>query len=227
MNYQIVIPARGGSKRLPGKNLKILGQYPLIAHTILFALESFSKENVWVNTDDIEIANVAEFYGAQVTFRPLELGFDTISTVDVLNYQIDLFQKNRINCDAVILLQATNPIRPKRLIENAIYFFEKENRDSLASFSRLNKKYGRIINTSFIPMNYVPGQRMQDIEPDYFENGLIYITKSESIINKLVITNDVYPMIIDGLESLVDIDDANDLIFAEFVYNKIIKIKKT
>ncbi len=225
MNYQIVIPARGGSKRLPGKNLKILGQYPLIAHTILFALESFSKENIWVNTDDLEIAKVAEFFGAQVTFRPIELGLDAVSTVDVLNYQLDLFQKNKINCDAIILLQATNPFRPKRLIENSIIFFEKENRGSLASFSRLNRKYGRIINSNFIPMNYFPGQRMQDIEPDYFENGLIYITRSECILNKLVITNDVYPMIVDGLESLVDIDDSNDLIFAEFVYNKLIKQK--
>lgn len=223
MIYQIVIPARGGSKRLPGKNLRLLGNHPLIVHTILFALESFPKESIWVNTDDLGIAETASLYGVQITFRPIELGFDTVSTVDVLSYQVDEFKKNNINCDAIILLQATNPFRPNGLIEDSICFFENEKRGSLASFSSLNRKYGKIKNNYFSPINYVPGQRMQDIEPEYFENGLIYITKKEYIMNKLVVTNDVYPLLIDSLESLVDIDEASDLLFAEFVFNQIKK----
>lgn len=212
-----MIPARGGSKRLPGKNINILGKYPLIVHSIIYALESFPKENIWVNTDDELIAEVAKQYSVNITWRPEELGTDTASSAAVLCFQISEFQKANILCDAIILLQVTNPVRPKGMIENAIHFFEKENRESLASFSRLNKKYGKIVNSVYTPVNYFPGQRMQDIEPDYFENGLIYISKTSAILNKVVITNDVYPLVIDGIECLVDIDEADDMLFAEFV----------
>ena len=225
MNYQIVIPARGGSKRFPGKNIKLLGEYPLIVHSILYALESFPKENVWVNTDDEQIAEVAKQYSVNITWRPEELGTDTASTADVLRFQCEEFLKNGIPCDAVILLQATNPLRPKGMIEKATACFENEKRDSLASFSRLNKKYGKIQKGNYSPVNYFPGQRMQDIDPDYYENGLIYITKTSAILNKVVITNDVYPMVIDGIETAVDIDEADDMLFAEYVlHQKRIKI---
>lgn len=217
MNYQIIIPARGGSKRFPKKNIHLLNGVPLIAHSILFALKSFDKTNIWVNTDDDEIVLVADFYGVNITLRPKELGSDTASTADVLYFQNTFFKDNNIPCDAMILLQATNPIRPQNLIHSAISEFEKNNRNSLASFSSLNRKFGKINNSFYTPTNYKPGQRMQDIEPDYFENGLIYITNIASIQQKEIITSDVFPLLIDGEESLVDIDEPKDILFAEFL----------
>jgi N-acylneuraminate cytidylyltransferase len=223
MNYQIVIPARGGSKRFPRKNIYPLNGLPLIDHSILFALRTFNKTYIWVNTDDDEIALVAQNYGVNITKRPKDLGSDTASTADVLFFQSRFFQENNIACDAMILLQVTNPIRPQNLIESAIKEFEKNNRNSLASFSILNRKFGKIKDSFYTPTNYSPGQRMQDIEPDYYENGLIYITKKESINKKEILTSDVFPLLMDCEESLVDIDEPKDILFAEFLLkNKII-----
>jgi CMP-N-acetylneuraminic acid synthetase len=221
MNYQVVIPARGGSKRFPRKNVIDFCGKPLIAHTIEYALNSFSSNKIWVNTDDEEIRQIALGYGIEVTIRPDSLGSDISSTVDVLSFQCQQFKKDSILCDAIILLQATNPIRPIELIFDCIKNFERTSRGSLASFSKLNKKYGRIKDDYFKPKNYIPGQRMQDIVPDYFENGLIYITKIENLIKGEVITKDVFPFIYNGIESIVDIDEVNDLTFAEYVYKKL------
>jgi CMP-N-acetylneuraminic acid synthetase len=194
---------------------------PLISHTIEFALHSFSKHQIWVNTDDEEIRNIASDFGINITMRPEILGSDTASTADVLSFQCNHFKFHSILCDAVILLQATNPIRPETLIIDSIGIFEQENRKSLASFSKLSKKFGLVNENYFHPSNYQVGQRMQDIIPEYFENGLIYITKIESLLQGNVITEDVFPIIYDGIESRVDIDEVEDLIFAEFVYKKL------
>jgi CMP-N-acetylneuraminic acid synthetase len=220
LNYQVIIPARGGSKRFPGKNVHLLNGIPLIGHSILYALKSFPAENIWVNTDDKEIADVALDYGVKITIRPDDLGSDTASTADVLYYQQIVFGLNQIACDAMILLQATNPLRPAGLIEDAIGSFEKSKRNSLASFTILNRKYGKIKSDFYIPENYQPGQRMQDIEPDYFENGMIYIANKQTILNKEIITTDAFPLIQNNIESTVDIDEPADLLFAEFLLQR-------
>lgn len=220
LKYKVVIPARGGSKRFPRKNVVNFCGKPLIAHSIEYALESFSCDDIWVNTDDEEIRIIAKDYGTNITIRPESLGSDLASTANVLTFQCKQFENDSILCDAIILLQATNPIRPINLIGECIEIFEKSNRGSLACFSKLNKKYGRVKDDYFNPQNYIPGQRMQDIVPDYFENGLIYITRCDNLLNGDVITKDVFPFIYNGIESTVDIDEVDDLTFAEFVYTK-------
>jgi CMP-N-acetylneuraminic acid synthetase len=220
-SYQIIIPARGGSKRFPKKNIVSFIDKPLIAHSIEFALMSFSKENIWVNTDDDEIEKVAKQYSVQITKRPEYLGLDNTSTAEVLAYQCEIFTKNKIYFDAVILLQPTNPIRPNGLIESSIMEFELSNRGSLATFSKLNKKYGKIVESRFNPTNYNPGQRMQTIVAEYYENGLIYITKNIFLQRGLIISDDVFPYVIDKIEASVDIDEPNDLLYAEYVYESL------
>jgi len=172
LNYHIIIPARGGSKRFPKKNIHLLDGIPLISHSIKFALETFPHKNIWVNTDDHEIAKIGLSFGVNVTMRPDNLGSDTASTADVLYYQQEIFDSKQINCEAMILLQVTNPLRPRKLILDAILAFEKNKRTSLATFTKLNRKFGKIKSGYYFPENYIPGQRMQDIEPEYFENGL-------------------------------------------------------
>lgn len=218
MKYQIVIPARGGSKRFVGKNITNLNGIPLIAHSILFAKQSNPDIEVYVNTDDGEIAKVAKEYGAKITKRPESLGSDTTSSAEVLQQQLEWFESEGISCEAIILLQATNPVRPKNLLKEAISKFETANRNSLAGFSILSRKFGTIDeSTIFHPENYRPGQRMQDLTPRYFENGLIYITAAESIKSGEIITEDVFPFLIDHIACTVDIDEPDDLIYAAYI----------
>lgn len=217
MKYQVIIPARGGSKRFPKKNIQFLDGIPLVSHSVQYALKYFPKDNIWVNTDDLAIASIATSYGVQITLRPSELGSDTATTADVLFYQQSVFEKEQIICDAMILLQATNPLRPGNLLVEALELFESSGRKSLASFSLLNRKYGKIESKRYFPKNYAPGQRMQDIEQDYYENGLIYITKKEAIKNREIITSDVFPYICKGIEASVDIDEPIDMLFADFL----------
>ena len=215
MDYKIVIPARANSKRLPGKNMKLLAGKPLIQYSIDYALNQFPLDHIWVNSDDKGILDFAKKTGVQTILRPNNLANDFTSTVDVLKFQLDFFEKMNIKCDAIILLQPTNPFRNHELLKSAITKFEDNNRTSLATFSRLEKKIGKIKNNLFEPTNYYPGQRSQDLENDYFENGQLYITKSESIKLGEIITEDVFPYISDSLEATVDIDYMEDFIFAE------------
>lgn len=102
MIYHVIIPARGGSKRYPRKNIQLLNGKPLIVYSIEYALDNFDKEFIWVNTDDHEIAEIAEKYNIKVTIRPEELGRDYVSTADVLYFQSQTFLENSILCDAMI-----------------------------------------------------------------------------------------------------------------------------
>jgi len=217
MNYQVIIPARGGSKRLPGKNIMDLGGIPLICHSIRYAKKHTPISSIYVNTDDPEISKIAESEGVKITIREQGLGSDTTTTLEVLQSQLNWFKNRSIPCDAMILLQPTNPLRPDFLLKKAIEKFEESHRGSLASFSVLNRKFGKIENNHFIPQNYQPGQRMQDISPSYFENGLIYITRSDIIQEGSVISQDVFPLVIDHPYASVDIDELEDLHYASFV----------
>ena len=220
MKYIVIIPARSGSKRFPNKNIHPLNGIPLICHSINFAIINFDKCNIWVNTDSSIISDIVTPYGVNVYDRPQHLGSDYTSTIEVLKDQVESLISKNILFDAVILLQPTNPLRANSLIKEAIFKFENSNRSSLATFSKLNKKYGKIIEDFFLPTNYIPGQRMQDLSQEYFENGLIYITKVESILNNQIITSDTYPLVTEDDYSSVDIDYYEDLLFAEFLINK-------
>ncbi len=225
MKYKIIIPARGGSKRFPGKNIALLGGIPLIAHTILFCQEiNLLNAELWVNTDDVEIEKIAKSYNCNIFKRSNNLGTDFTSTAEVLKEQVESILKTEGEFDAVILLQVTNPLRLKSTLLDAIEQFESSGRTSLATFSNLNRKIGYIENGFFKPINYFPGQRMQDIKPCYYENGSIYISKVSEILKGNVIGDDVLTYIDNDEFSSIDIDEKNDLIFAEYIFEK---FKKT
>ncbi len=223
MVYKIIIPARGNSKRLPGKNMKVLGDKPLIQYSIDFALNNFSADSIWVNSDDQHIIEFSKQKGIRTLLRPDDLATDYTSTVDVLKFQVNYFKEQKIACDAIILLQPTNPFREDNLLKEAIEEFQESKRNSLATFSISEKKLGKIKGGLFKPTNYLPGQRSQDLEKEYFENGLLYITKCKSILLGEIITEDVYPLVCNDLESKVDIDYLEDFIFAEFLLKSKIK----
>jgi N-acylneuraminate cytidylyltransferase len=225
MKYKIIIPARGGSKRFPKKNIALLDGIPLIYHSILFAqnLDFIKTDDIIVNTDCIEIATLVKKINCKVYNRPKKLGSDTSSTAEVLKEQVINMLREGENFDAIILLQPTNPFRTKSLVLNAINLFEMNRCKSLVSYSILNRKFGEINCNTFRPYNYDFGQRMQDIKKFYFENGSIYITLKDELIKGNIITEDVYPYVDNHPFSSIDIDEKVDLFYAEFlIKNKIL-----
>lgn len=218
MNKTIaIIPARGGSKRLPGKNILPLGGKPLIAHSIEFAKNHSFIDEVYVSTDDAEIKKIALEYGANVVDRPISISGDYEPTITALQHVLEVVGSVVEN---VILLQATNPLRPKKLLEEAFSIFKDNKCDSLFTVSRDEHKLGKIQDNIFVPFNYKIGQRSQDLEPLYFENGLLYIAKANLIQQGILMYKNSFPMEVNHPFANVDIDTQEDFNYAEYLYNK-------
>ncbi len=212
-----VIPVRGGSKRLPKKNILPLNGIPLLVHSILYAQENLSVINeIIVSTDDIEIKKIALQYGVTVIDRPSNLSGDHTSTVAVLKHVLENYNTPVEN---VILLQATNPLRPKKMLAQAFEQYTSGNYDSLMTVSRNYEKLGEIVNKKFVPFNYTQGQRSQDLNPLYAENGLLYISKAAIIKEEKILGNENFPFIVNHPFAKVDIDVLEDLKYATFVLN--------
>lgn len=216
-----ILPARGNSKRLPGKNIKVLNGFPLVVHSILYAQKHACIDEVYVSTDDFEIKEIAIKYGAKVVDRPSALSGDFEPTVSALKHVLESIEGHVEN---VVLLQPTNPLRPADLLENAFKVFQAIKADSLFTVSRNQHKLGKITNDKFIPYNYKVGQRSQELEPLYYENGLLYISKATAILKDEIITTDAYPFEVDHPFAAVDIDTQEDFEYAEYLYNKFITL---
>jgi N-acylneuraminate cytidylyltransferase len=212
-----IIPARGGSKRLPGKNIKLLGEIPLITHSILYAKQHDFIDEVYVSTDDVAIKEIALQYGAIVIDRPQEISGDLEPTVSALKHVLQTITEE---VATVILLQATNPLRPKALLNEAFVIFQEQQAESLFTVSRSHHKLGKIMDNKFIPFNYEVGQRSQDLEPLYYENGLLYITKASVILNNEIITKDAFPLEVNHPFANADIDTQEDFDYAEYLVKK-------
>jgi CMP-N-acetylneuraminic acid synthetase len=215
-----IIPARGGSNRLPNKNVLSLGGIPLIAHSILYAQKNSAViDEIYVSTDDATIKKIALHYGAKVIDRPESLSGDFEPTVSALKHVLESIADEIEN---VILLQATNPLRPENLLKDTFEIFQNGNYDSLLTVSRNHQKLGKIEVNKFIPFNYEMGQRSQDLEPLYFENGLLYISKAKLILDNKIISENAFPYQIEQLFASIDIDTQEDMDFAEYLFNKFI-----
>lgn len=213
-----IIPARGGSKRLPNKNSLLLGNYPLLVHSILFA-QANSKiiDEIYVSTDDEKIKEIGLQYGAKIIDRPNEISGDLEPTITALKHVLQSINEEVEN---VVLLQPTNPLRPENLLKECFKKFQEMQSDSLFTVSQNHHKLGKIINDKFVPFNYEIGQRSQDLEPLYFENGLLYITKSKSIFDDKIITENAVPFVVNHIFANVDIDTKEDFEYAEYFLNK-------
>lgn len=214
MKNVAIIPARGGSKRFPNKNILLFDELPLLAHSILFAQNNPSIiDDIYVTTDSPEIKRIALEFGAKVIDRPESISGDYEPTISALKHVVQLLGNQAEN---VILLQATNPLRPARLLVEAFEIFQKEKVDSLFTVTRDFKKLGKIVNNRFLPFNYEIGQRSQDLEPFFFENGLLYISKSKLILDDTLISENAYPFEVNHPFASIDIDTKEDLEQAQF-----------
>lgn len=213
-----IIPARGGSKRLANKNILLLGGIPLIAHSILEAQKNATIiDDIYVSTDDRQIKEIALSFGAKVIDRPAQLSGDLEPTVTALKHVLASIPDQ---VSAVFLLQPTNPLRPDNLISDAFSLFQKNNSDSLMTITRNHQKLGKLSNNEFQPFNYIMGQRSQDLEPLYFENGLLYILASELILQEKLIGRNQFSMVVNHPFATIDIDTQDDFDFAEYTYQK-------
>lgn len=212
-----IIPARGGSKRLPNKNCLLLGGIPLVAHSILYAQKHTFIDAVFVSTNDAKIKEIALQYGAQVIDRPEAISGDNEPTITALQHVLDVID---VSVENVILLQPTNPLRAENLLQEAFHLYENQQIESLFTVSRSWQKFGKIKNQKYIPFNYEIGQRSQDLEPLFFENGLLYITKATLIKQGIIISANAYPLEENSVFAQVDIDTQEDFDFAEFLISR-------
>ena len=177
-----VIPARGGSKRIPSKNLMPIGGLPLIAHSIRHALGSQHVSEVWVSTDDERIASVAMSHGAQVIKRPGDISGDTASSESALLHALDaLKERGRADPGLLVFLQCTSPLRRVNDIDRAIETLVAQQADSLFSAREFNRLIWAQKDEEYYSLNYNfhKRQREQEMAEQWQENGSIYVLKPE------------------------------------------------
>jgi CMP-N-acetylneuraminic acid synthetase len=214
MNFVIVIPARGGSKRLPGKNLLKFGETSLLGFTIKFAKNCFPNMPIFVSTDDDKIGKEAKFHGSEVIKRPANLATDFSSTADVLIHCLQYFELVRLDIDAIILLQPTNPFRFILDLKEGVKQFIQSGKGSLATISLSKKKLCQISKDNDLTWLNNPGTRSQDLDKFHFENGNFYITKKDIIKEGKVISADCLPFIQTQDICTIDIDTKEDYVSA-------------
>ena len=178
-----IIPARGGSKSIPKKNLiDFLGK-PLIVRTIEQALSTKLVNRTIVSTDNEEIGDVAKNHGAEIIKRPYDISGDDATTESAILHTLNTLKENENYIpDVVILLQATSPLRKANDINNAINYFINHNGDSLISGAKFEDfLFWEKNKDNWLAVNYNPNNRMrrQDRNPQFVENGSIYMFKPQ------------------------------------------------
>jgi CMP-N,N'-diacetyllegionaminic acid synthase len=217
MKILALIPARGGSKRVPNKNILALNGKPLINWTIDAALGITEIVDVLVSTDSEVIAEIARSAGAMVPWlRPSHLATDTATSVAVCIHALDWYEKEKGHVDGLILLQPTSPFRRIESIQRGIKLFSEDFHRSVVSFSPARSHpmwcYS-LLDGSIKPFLVSKEEQMrsQDLLPAYVINGLIYIASPKYLrINKSFVGQDTRPMIIDDLIECIDVDTEQD-----------------
>lgn len=218
-----IIPSRGGSKGIPRKNIKELNGKPLIEYTINTAKKSKYIDKLIVSTEDKEIAEISEKFGADIPFlRPAELALDDTPGIDPIIHSINWFNEKGTSFDYVICIQCTSPFRKTEQIDEAIEILERENSDSIVSVceSEVNPNWMKKVENGEMKdyLSNIPFYaRRQDMPKVYRLNGAIYIAKTEFLLNNKNWYNEkTLAYLMDRLSS-VDIDDMLDFKFAEFL----------
>ena len=204
-----LIPARGGSKRLQGKNLRLLAGQPLICHTVEAALSCPGLAEVWVSTDDEEIAEVARGAGARILMRPSELAQDSTPVSEVVRHFLDECQPEH-----VMLLQPTSPLRGREHIEEALRIYAARERTgcvvSVCPTKPLSWQ-GAIDDAGVFKYHVFPGEAER---PNYLLNGALYLTSAERARQHGFVMAPIHPLVM-PLQLSIDIDTLEDFYLTE------------
>jgi CMP-N,N'-diacetyllegionaminic acid synthase len=218
LNTLFIIPARGGSKGIVGKNIKLIAGKPLICHAIDIARKLTSDDNICVTTDDDKIIETVINYGLKIPFkRPDYLATDTASTNDVLLHAIDFYAEKGMHYEQLVLLQPTSPFRNSQHVQEAMKLFDPtidmvvsvKETEANPYYLEISKKLDNTI------------VRRQDVPKVYEYNGAVYIINVVSFkkIEKLSDLTSIKKYEMDVLHSL-DLDTPLDWAYAEFLLEK-------
>jgi CMP-N,N'-diacetyllegionaminic acid synthase len=223
-----IIPARGGSKRLPGKNARLLGGRPLIAWSIDSALAAQAFCDVLLTTDDERLAEIGRAAGALVPWlRPAELATDTATSGDVLRHALAWYEAHRGTVDVVVLLQPTSPFRRLSSVQGALRCFLDQPGDAArrtvvsVSHSSVPPEWCFRVNAGDHALQPVLGwselgKRSQDLQAAYQLNGSLYVASSDTIRDgSPLVGPGSLAFLMEGAEESIDIDTAQDWRFAE------------
>lgn len=223
MKILVIIPARGGSKGIPHKNIKPLNGKPLIHYTIDVARQILSDEDICVSTDDPEIIRCVEEYGLKVPFvRPAELATDQAGTYEVLLHALDFYEKQGKKYDVVLLLQNTSPFRTAQHVKEALELYHPDL-DMVVSvketstnpyYNCFEEDKNGYLNKTLDSSNFT---RRQDAPVTYEYNGAIYVINANQM-KKMPLGKFTRRVkyVMDDLHS-VDLDNMIDWKFAEFI----------
>jgi CMP-N,N'-diacetyllegionaminic acid synthase len=222
MKLLIIIPARGGSKRLPGKNIMKLAGKPLISWTIELAQKLPYEKSIIVSTDSEEIAEVARKCGVEVPWlRPPEISQDTSNTTDVALHALNWVEENISNVDVVLLLQPTTPFRKFEKIVDGIEKFKKTGMEPVVAVSRVSQHPRWMFRlegeelTAFIS-NENRNERSQELEPLFIVNGSFYLISPHDLREQeTFFAKSMKPLILESVVESLDIDTQEDFDLAE------------
>jgi len=218
-----IIPARGGSKGIPKKNITPINGKPLISYTIEQCKSTNKIDRIIVSTDDKEIKDVSIGYGAEVIERPTEISGDTASSESAITHTLKILKKQGYITDIVVFLQCTSPIRRKDDISNAIKLLINKKYDSVFSATENYPFIWIKKNGEIKPLNEQYAKKRpirQDREPEYIENGSIYVFRNkifEKSNNRICGKIGIYPM---PYEYSFEIDTDFDLWLCEQIIKR-------
>lgn len=212
-----IIPARGGSKRVPGKNLREVSGRSLIAHAVLAAKSCVEVDSVVVSTDDASIRTEAEKYGARVDMRPAQLATDAASTIDVI---LELLERED-SYEFVLVLQPTSPLRTSDDINAAVSIQKDKDADAVISVTRTDPppQWSGQIGDDLDISGFLQDSalvRSQDLDHYYHLNGAIYLSRVERLRNekRFLFSSATFAYMMPRYRS-VDIDEEIDFAIAE------------
>lgn len=214
-----IIPARGGSKGLPKKNIKKLCGKPLICYTIETAIKSNLIDKIVVSTDDEETARIASKYNEiDVCMRPYELSIDTASTESALIHACEFLTKNEnIDVDYVLTLEPTSPFRSINTIKQTINLLLDDSFDSVVGVTEIKSVLARIKDKHFSHVFPNQPRRRQDREGLYQESSTIYGTSYKKLIEKNLVIGDAPAALLINQNEAFDINDEFDFQIANFM----------
>ena len=223
MKYLAIIPARGGSKRLPNKNILDLNGKPLIAWSIEAAKKSKRIDDIVVTSDSEKILDIAKKYNVKAIKRPDYLANDTATTFDAIKHTIENIEENY---KYIVLLQPTSPLRNAKHIDEAIELLEQKRADAVVSVCEMDHSplwsntLPENLDMSGFLRNEIKNKRSQDLPIYYRLNGAIYICKTDRLLQEksFFINDNIFAYVMDR-KSSVDIDDEIDFKIAEVLLN--------